>query len=200
MSLRSRCGWLGSLIAVGVIASFTLAHAEGSVDSLKVTDPAPEFSGVTDNGKTWRSADHVGKHTVVVYFYPAAMTGGCTKQACGFRDLHSRLTKLGVEVVGISGDRPQNLQYFKLSNRLNFPLMSDTSGAIARAFGVPLGEGGSIQRTVEGKDVTLTRDLTASRWTFVIGRDKKIALIETDVDPAGDAKTVAEAIEKMAAR
>ncbi len=194
MQVRSKLGWLGSLVAVGVVASAAGAQAQ---DSLKVADRAPSFSAVTDAGKTWRSVDHVGKHTLVVYFYPAAMTGGCTKQACGFRDLRSRLSQLGAEVVGVSGDRPQNLVYFKQANRLNFPLLSDTSGAIARAFGVPLGEGGSIQRTVDGKDVTLTRDHTASRWTFVIGRDGKIALIETEVNPAGDAQAVADAIEKM---
>ncbi len=194
MQVRSRLGWLGSLAAVGVVACVASACAQ---DSLKVADRAPAFSGVADNGKTWRSSDHVGKHTLVVYFYPAAMTGGCTKQACGFRDLRSRLTKLGAEVVGVSGDRPQNLVYFKQANRLNFPLLSDTSGTIARAFGVPLGEGGSIQRTVDGKDVTLTRDRTASRWTFVIGRDGKIAMIETEVNPAGDAQAVADAIQKM---
>ncbi len=194
MQVRSRLGWLGSLAAVGVVACVASAYAQ---DSLKVADRAPAFSGVADDGKTWRSEDHVGKHTLVVYFYPAAMTGGCTKQACGFRDLRSRLTKLGAEVVGVSGDRPQNLVYFKQANRLNFPLLSDTSGTIARAFGVPLGEGGSIQRTVDGKDVTLTRDRTASRWTFVIGRDGKIAMIETEVNPAGDAQAVADAIQKM---
>ncbi len=194
MSLRSQFGWLGSLVALGLVAWSSTTQA---VDGLQVADPAPAFSAVTDQGRTWRSADHVGKHTVVVYFYPAAMTGGCTKQACGYRDLSSRLSKLGVEVVGVSGDRPENLVYFKHANKLNFPLLSDTSGTIAKAFGVPLGEGGSIQRTVDGKDVTLTRDRTASRWTFVIGRDGKIAMIETEVNPAGDAQAVADAIQKM---
>ena len=194
MQTHSRFNCPALLAVVGLTVCLTTAHAQ---DSLRVGDRVPEFSGVADNGKTWRSSDHVGKRTLVVYFYPAAMTGGCTKQACGYRDLRTRLTKLGVVVVGISGDRTQNLKYFKHVNRLNFPLLSDTSGTIARAFGVPLSNGGTIKRTVDGKEVELTRDRTAARWTFVIGRDGKIAMVETDVNPEGDAQMVAEAIEKM---
>jgi len=196
MQTHSRFIHAALLTAVGLTACLTTAQAQ---DSLKVGDRAPEFSAVADNGKTWRTKDHVGKQTLVVYFYPAAMTGGCTKQACGYRDLRTHLTKLGVEVVGVSGDRNQNLKYFKQVNRLNFPLLSDTSGTIARAFGVPLSNGGTIKRTVDGKEVELTRDHTAARWTFVIGHDGKVAMIETDVNPEGDAQTVAEAIEKMGA-
>ncbi len=179
---------------MAVVGSLGVAHAQ---DSLKVGDHAPSFTAVADNGKVWRSADHVGKQTLVVYFYPAAMTGGCTKQACAFRDYRNNLKKLGATVVGISGDRVQNLKYFKETSHLNFPLLSDTSGAVARAFGVPEEDGGTIQRTVDGKQVELTRDRTASRWTFVIGKDDTIALIETEVNPEKDAAAVADAIQKM---
>src|SRR5438105_2396263 len=175
------------VIAAGIAVGGSVAHAQ---DSLKVGDPAPVFSATADNGKVWRSADHIGKKVVVVYFYPAAMTGGCTKQACGFRDFHTHLDKLGATVVGVSGDRVQNLKYFKQADRLNFPLLSDTSGTVARAFGVPEREGGTIKRTVNGKEVELTRDRTAERWTFVIGRDGKIAMIEKDVNPEVDASAV----------
>ncbi len=194
MPMRSRFGWLTSLVAVGLFAGLSTAHAQ---DSLKVGDQAPTFSATADNGKIWKSADHVGKNAVVVYFYPAAMSGGCTKQACAFRDLHTRLTKLGATVVGVSGDRTQALKYFKQADHLNFPLLSDTSGAIARAFGVPFKEGGTLKRTVAGKEVELVRDKTEARWTFLIGRDGKIAMIETEVDPEADAAAVATAIEKL---
>jgi thioredoxin-dependent peroxiredoxin len=184
-------------IAAAITASVNAAHAQ---DSLKVGDPAPVFSATADNGKVWRSEDHVGKKTLVVYFYPAAMSGGCTKQACGFRDLQTDLTKLGATVVGVSGDRVQNLKYFKQADRLNFPLLSDTSGAVARAFGVPESEGGTIKRKVKGKEVELTRDRTEERWTFVIGKDGKIAMIETDVNAEGDASGISAAIQKMGGR
>jgi peroxiredoxin Q/BCP len=67
----------------------------------------------------------MGKKVVVVYFYPAAMTGGCTKQACSFRDDKAVLEALDAIVIGISGDEVQSLQYFKEAHSLNFPLLSD---------------------------------------------------------------------------
>src|SRR5690606_27483183 len=143
----------------------------------------PVFQALDDNGNPWKSQDVVGEKILVVYFYPAAMTGGCTKQACAFRDNRSRLTALGAEVVGVSGDRVENLKVFKGANRLNFPLLSDSRGEIAKAFGVPVKEGATITRTVDGKEVTLTRDLTTARWTFIIGRDGRIVFRETQVNP-----------------
>jgi thioredoxin-dependent peroxiredoxin len=165
--------------------------------TLKVGDKAPAFAAVADDGKLWKSADHVGKKVVVVYFYPAAMTGGCTKQACSFRDNHTKLDKAGATVVGVSGDRIANLKAFKGANQLNFPLLADSTGTVAKAFGVPLGEGGSIKRTVDGQEIELTRDVTAARWTFVIGKDGKVAFLETAVNPAGDGEAVLAAVEKL---
>jgi thioredoxin-dependent peroxiredoxin len=154
---------------------------------------------VADDGTLWRSKDHVGESILVVYFYPAAMTGGCTDQACAFRDNRSVLQELGAEVVGVSGDRLENLRLFKRANRLNFPLLSDTTGAVAEAFGVPLRAGGTISREVDGRQVELTRDVTAARWTFIIDRDGKIAGKRVDVDPSGDGEAVIEAIRRMVA-
>src|SRR5271168_1074208 len=65
----------------------------------KVGDMAPKFEAKDDQGKTWKSTDHVGKKVLVVYFYPADFTGGCTKQACGFRDDAKVLIDKGIEVV-----------------------------------------------------------------------------------------------------
>lgn len=177
-------------------AAEAAAKAEVKV-ALRVGDEAPVFEALADDGKLWKSKDHVGKKAVVVYFYPAAMTGGCTKQACSFRDQRTQLDELGAEVVGVSGDRLANLAVFKAANRLNFPLLSDSTGAVARAFGVPLGEGGTIQRTVGEREVELTRDVTAARWTFIIGTDGRIAYVETKVDPAGDGAAVVAALQGM---
>jgi thioredoxin-dependent peroxiredoxin len=164
---------------------------------LRVGDRAPVFEGLADDGEVWRSRDHVGKGLLVVYFYPAAMTAGCTKQACSFRDNRSRLQELGAEVVGVSGDRRENLRAFKGSNRLNFPLLSDTTGAIARAFGVPVRQGGTITRSIEGREVELERDVTTARWTFIIGRDGSIAYKDTQVDPEGDGEAVIAALRRL---
>jgi peroxiredoxin Q/BCP len=176
------------------------ASAAAQAVVLNTGDRAPTFQGLTEKASVWRSADHVGKQILVVYFYPAAMSAGCTKQACMFRDDHSRLNSLGAEVVGVSGDRIASLRAFKGAHKLNFPLLSDTAGVIARAFGVPTRQGGTLKTTVDGKEVELTRDLTASRWTFVIDRTGKIVFKETEVNPEGDSKAVIAAIEKMTMR
>jgi peroxiredoxin Q/BCP len=136
---------------------------------LTVGEKAPDFNTVDLDGKAWALQDHLGGKYIVVYFYPAAMTGGCTKQACSYRDHIQQTTDRTFEVIGISGDTPQNLNYFQQAEGLNFTLLSDPQGDIAKAFGVPvkLGEK-SITRTVGGKEVELSRSSTPARWTFII--------------------------------
>lgn len=190
---------LGTLLAAGLQAAGS-AHAQQELVDLKVGDAAPAFEATADNGKVWRSRDHVGKKLLVLYFYPAAMTGGCTKQACMFRDDRTKLTQMGAEVVGVSGDRVEGLKAFKGANRLNFPLLSDASGRVAQAFGVPTKAGGSLTRVVDGKEVTLVRDLTTARWTFIIGRDGRIVYKDTAVNAEGDSKAVIAAIQRLSAR
>ena len=170
---------------------------EQQVD-LKKGDKAPEFEAKDDAGKAWKSSEHVGKKVVVVYFYPADMTGGCTKQACGFRDDSKALSEKGVEVVGVSGDSVHNHQVFKKAHQLNFTLLADEDGAVARKFGVPVTKGGSVPVKVDGKDETLTRGVTAERWTFVIGKDGRISHKETKVKAAEDSKAVLKAVETAA--
>jgi len=184
---------LPSLLA-GLLS--TVAMAEDPVE-LKVGAKAPEFHAPADNGKEWKSSDHIGKKIVVVYFYPADMTGGCTKQACGFRDDMKTLIEKGVEVVGVSGDSVKSHQIFRKEYDLNFTLLADEKGAVAKKFGVPLKEGGSIQRTVDGQEVTLTRGVTAARWTFVIDADGKIASKNTEVKAAEDSKAILKMVEDL---
>ena len=168
----------------------------GAVD-LKQGDPVPAFTARDDIGALWESKAHVGKKILVVYFYPADMTGGCTKQACGFRDDRKKLAAEGVEVVGISGDSVRNHQLFKKAHKLNFTLLADEDGAVAKKFGVPVREGGSIDREIEGKAETLTRGVTTSRWTFVIDRNGKIAYKNTQVDAAADSQTILKIIKDL---
>jgi peroxiredoxin Q/BCP len=146
----------------------------------------------------WRSSDYAGDRIIVVYFYPAAMTGGCTAQACAFRDHRSQLEELGATVVGVSGDRIENLRVFKGQYQLNFPLLSDPNGVVMRAFGVPVREGATITREVNGDTVALTRDITAARWTFIIDRDGRIVHKETQVDAEGDSRAVLDVIRRLA--
>lgn len=164
---------------------------------LKIGDKAPVFTAKDDAGKEWKSTDHVGKKIVVVYFYPASFTGGCTKQACGFRDDMKPLADKGVEIVGVSGDAVRTQELFKKEHKLNFSLLADEKGEIARAFGVPAAKGGSVKHNVDGKEETFVRGVTTSRWTFVIDKSGKIAHKETKVSAADDSKAVLAAIEKL---
>lgn len=162
---------------------------------LEVGNKAPEFKATTDDGSTWDLADYLGKKYVVVYFYPAAMTGGCTAQACAYRDLKNEISSADAVVVGVSGDSVEGLKIFKKANELNFPLLSDESGAIAKKFGVPLRDGGSISREVDGKNFELVRGVTASRWTFVIDKKGRIGYINTQVDVSKDSREILEFIK-----
>ena len=165
-----------------------------TLSALEVGDKAPAFSTKDDTGNVWKSSDYVGKKNVIVYFYPAAMTGGCTKQACSYRDGAKDLAKLDAIVVAVSGDHVEALNYFKIAEKLNFSLLSDTSGDISKAFGVPTRKGGELKREVQGKEVTLVRDNTPSRWTFVIGKDGKVIYKNTMVNPTQDLTEVSKAI------
>jgi thioredoxin-dependent peroxiredoxin len=178
-----------------IFAALVMGFGMNTARAIDVGEKAPAFEAKDDQGKTWKSSDHIGKGVLVVYFYPAALTGGCTKQACGFRDDMKSLTEKGVEVVGVSGDAVPNLKFFKDAHELNFTLLSDENGEIAKAFGVPLKAGG----VVHSKFGDLKRGVTASRWTFVIDKDGKIASKNTKVKPANDAKDVLKAVGKTSA-
>lgn len=184
---------------VVVLTSCSVGAAEVPEVTIDVGDAAPTFEVRDDTKEVWKSADHVGKKVVVVYFYPADLTGGCTKQACGFRDDSEKLAKAGVEVVGVSGDSPENHQLFKKEHSLNFVLLADEDGKVAKAFGVPVRDGATISRTVGGVEHTLKRGVTASRWTFVIGLDGKVLYKNTSVEAAEDSKKILEVVNRLTA-
>jgi peroxiredoxin Q/BCP len=182
-----------------VMALFVMGFGMKTARAIDVGDKAPAFEAVDDQGHPWNSADHVGKGVLVVYFYPADLTGGCTKQACGFRDDMKVLTEKGVEVVGVSGDSVANHQLFKKVKELNFTLLADEKGEVAKAFGVPTKTGGTFKyKTTDGETHVLKRGVSAARWTFVIDKQGKIAVKETDVKkPGEDAKAVAAAVDAL---
>lgn len=163
--------------------------------ALEVGDAAPTFSAENQDGETWKLEDHVGTKPVVVYFYPAAMTGGCTKQACAYRDYVAK-GDAAFTVVGVSGDQVDGLNHFRTAEGLNFDLLSDPDGAVAKAFGVPFSAGEkSIEREVDGEQVTLTRTATTRRWTFVVGHDGTIIYKSDAVKPTEDLAAVLTFLE-----
>jgi peroxiredoxin Q/BCP len=164
---------------------------------VSVGDAAPSFEASDDTGKPWKSSDHYGKKIVVVYFYPADFTGGCTKQACGFRDDLSKLTDKGVEVVGISGDSAKTHEAFKKFHKLNFTLLADDKGEVGKKFGVPVGKGGTAKAKIDGAEQSFERGVTIQRWTFIVGKDGKIAFKNDKVNAAEDSKKIIDAVDKL---
>jgi len=122
----------------------------------EVGDQAPGFDGVTHAHGTLTLSRLRGK-PVVLYWYPKDDTTGCTIEACNFRDDHAALRAAGAEVIGISCDTLDSHRAFADRFDLPFPLVADTSGAITRAYGVPLGVDGN--------------GMWPKRWTFLIGPD-----------------------------
>jgi peroxiredoxin Q/BCP len=180
------------------IAATNGALAQEDKIELKKGDKAPSFQATDDQGKTWKSSNHVGKNVIVVYFYPADFTGGCTKQACTFRDDMDKLTAKGIEVVGISGDSAKTHALFKKYHKLNYTLLADEKGEIAKQFGVPVNKGGTAKGFDENKKaITVERGVTIRRWTFVIGKDATIIYKNQDVKPMQDSQQVLEAVEKQ---
>jgi len=111
-------------------------------------DPAPDFE-LLDADETPVSLMQFRGERVVIYFYPAALTPGCTKQACDFRDNLSVLKDAGVKVVGISPDKPEKLRKFRDTHALPFPLLSDPDHKVLEAFGA-WGEKSLYGKTVTG--------------------------------------------------
>ncbi len=184
------------LLGLGLMHHHSVVAKEKPV-VLKVGDKAPNFVGIDDQNEKWNSKEKAGRKIYVVYFYPADMTPGCTKQACNYRDAVAEYQRDDVEVIGVSGDGVENHRLFKQEHNLNFTLLSDPKGEIAEAFGVETGKGGSYRTTVGGKEITLDRNLTANRWTFVIDKDWRIAHKDTKVNAQKDTATVVKVVEKL---
>lgn len=104
---------------------------------VQVGDPAPDFTLPTQTGESVHFHDLLGKSVIVVYFYPRDFTGGCTAEACSFRDSYEIFKDAGAEVIGISSDSVTTHQKFTQRYHLPFILLSDRDGAVRQRFGIP---------------------------------------------------------------
>ncbi len=136
-------------------------------------DTAPDFTLPDADGKPVALADYRGRR-VVVYFYPAAGTPGCTKQACDFRDSLAELNGAGLDVLGVSADKPAKLAKFRDKEGLTFPLLADPEKDVLNAWGV-FGEKQMYGKTVTG----------VIRSTFVIDPDGKVEVAQYNVRATG---------------
>jgi peroxiredoxin Q/BCP len=148
---------------------------------LKPGDPAPEFEGVTTDGKPVRLADYRGRK-LVLYFYPMDDTPGCTKQACSLRDHNTEIVAKGAAILGVSTQDAASHRRFTEKFRLNFPLLADTGGKVGRAYGT-IGGGGlfAAAKALVGM---------ADRVTFVIDEKGRIAHVLDRPDVANHAEEV----------
>jgi len=140
---------------------------------LSTGDRAPDFNLPTDDGRTVSLAASRG-HKTIVYFYPAAMTPGCTTQACDFTDSLSSLQAAGYDVLGISPDPPEKLAKFRERDGLTITLLSDPGKSVIQAYGA-YGEKKLYGKTVEG----------VIRSSFVVDEDGRIALAQYNVKATG---------------
>ena len=129
-------------------------------------DLVPDFTATTDQGDTVTLADLLEKGPVVLFFYPKAFTGGCTAEACHFRDLAAEFAEVGAQRVGVSRDDVATQARFRQEHEFDYPLLADPEGAIAKVFGAKR-----------------MGPLPSKRSTFVIDTDRRLlAEITSELD------------------
>ncbi|CAO5191818.1 putative peroxiredoxin Rv1608c [Frankia sp. AiPs1] len=150
---------------------------------MNVGDKVGELSGVDETGAELKFSDLLAKGPLVVFFYPAAMTYGCTKESCHFRDLAAEFEAVGAGIVGVSADDVAKQAEFSAKHSLGFPLVADTDRSIAEAFGV---------RRKRGPN---------KRSTFVVGIDHIVlARIDSEFAMGRHADDALEALQAAVRR
>jgi len=161
------------------VSLFVLLFFSVKGSKLKVGDIAPDFTLEDAFGNKYTLSSYRRKSPVVIYFYPKANTPGCTKQACGIRDEWSKFEQIGVPVFGISVDSKKSLKKFIDKYSLNFPLLSDETKEVCKAYGV------------------LNLLGFASRVTFIVDKEGRIAHVIDKVDVETHAKEVLELVKTL---
>jgi peroxiredoxin Q/BCP len=149
---------------------------------LETGQSAPTFTLNDQSGRSMSLSDFAGRN-LIIFFYPAAMTPGCTTEACDFRDSLERLRQAGYDVVGISPDKTEKLATFATKESLTYPLLSDPDRAVMDAYGA-YGE-----KTLYGKKV-----IGVIRSTIVVGPDGTVVLAKYNVKATGHVASVSKAL------
>ncbi len=149
---------------------------------LTVGDPAPAWTLESHDGATVSLSDYAGRH-LVIFFYPAAMTPGCTTEACDFRDSLEPLREAGYDVVGISPDAPAKLARFVEKESLTYPLLADPDKSVLEAYGA-FGEKKLYGKTVVG----------VIRSTIVVAPDGTVEVAKYNVKATGHVASLRKAL------
>jgi peroxiredoxin Q/BCP len=154
------------LLQALLVAASMMIGMTALADMPKTGDTAPLFTGTDQNGNTFNLSDDIGKKIVLLYFYPKDFTGGCTKEACGFRDRVSELASNNVAVVGVSYDSVDSHKAFIAKYNLNFTLLADPDGKIVDLYGTKM-----------------AAMKMSNRVSFLIGLDGKIVHVTKAGNP-----------------
>jgi peroxiredoxin Q/BCP len=151
---------------------------------MNIGDLAPDFTLRDQSDEERTLSIMLGQGPVALFFYPAAMTSGCTKESCSFRDLGEEFKALGAQRIGISMDSVQRQSQFTQKNGLDYPLLADVGGNVAKEFGV--------KRSLDF--------LKVKRSTFVIGRDRRVLeVINSETNMNAHAQRALEALKTLGA-
>ena len=164
------------LLVAGLLAQSAVFGAEMP----KVGDKAPDFSVAASDGTTAHLKDFFGKGAIILYFYPKDDTKGCTAEACGIRDTMEEFKGLNATVLGVSFDSVESHKAFIAKYNLPFVLLADTDKKVAKAYGV-----------------ADDSSKVASRVTFIIDKNGKIAFVDPKVDPATHAAELRAELAKL---
>lgn len=167
-----------AIAILGIVPSLAVG-ADEEVKELKVGDPAPKFEMKGSDGKTYKLSDFKGKKAFVIAWFPKAFTGGCTAQCKSFRDNSEKLQKFDVAYFTASVDTAQKNTEFAKSLDVDYPILADPEKKAAKAFGVLNSRG------------------MASRVTFYVDKDGKIAKIDKVKKAAEDAANAIENFAKL---
>ena len=152
---------------------------------IEAGEKAPAFTLAADNGKKVKLADLQGK-PVVLYFYPADDTPGCTREACAFRDRNGEIKKLGAQIFGVSPDDVASHVKFRDKYELNFPLLADADHKVAEKFGA------WREKNMYGK-----KSMGVQRSTFLIDAQGKVAKVWKRVKVDGHDQQVIDALQAL---
>lgn len=162
------------------LAAFVASSFGAEDKPLKPGDPAPEFSLPGSDGKTYSLADFKGKKVVVLAWFPKAFTGGCTQECRSFGKDGEAMRMFGAAYFTASVDTPETNKKFAKSLEVDYPILSDPEGKVARAYGV-----------------VDDQHKLPQRWTFIIGTDGKILAIDKHVKTESHAGDVAARLGKL---